>query len=344
MKPLLITGVYRSGTTLVSDILRKHPDLDITYDSINYFRFIIKKNISSENYKEIVNSISHRMKDRYSISLDSKKIINRIEQYPTEINHANIYSFIMHDLFNYSNKRWGEKSVLEWTSIPKFLDMYDDSQVIHIIRDPRDVLASRKFMTIAPGKQYLDTIFNCMHSMQHALHYIDSLPKNRYLLIQYEELILQKKEVAQKIFNFLDEKFYDNLILNENLTDNKGDILSINTHSSYSDSNLNNLTGRWREKLDDEDIILTQFLLKKYMKKFEYKIESKFISKNTQVLAEKIFNSDNLLKKRWENFKKTGEGVEDFTNDPTDPKNWVKRSGIEGQGAGKGYKKFKSET
>ena len=59
----------------------------------------------SENYKEIVNSISHRMKDRYSISLDSKKIINRIEQYPTEINHANIYSFIMHDLFNYSNKR-----------------------------------------------------------------------------------------------------------------------------------------------------------------------------------------------------------------------------------------------
>ena len=52
MKPLLITGVYRSGTTLVSDILRKHPDLDITYDSINYFRFIIKKNIIQKNIRK----------------------------------------------------------------------------------------------------------------------------------------------------------------------------------------------------------------------------------------------------------------------------------------------------
>ena len=83
MKPLLITGVYRSGTTLVSDILRKHPDLDITYDSINYFRFIIKKNISSEKYKEIVNSISHRMKVRYQFHW-TKKIINRIQN-PTEL-------------------------------------------------------------------------------------------------------------------------------------------------------------------------------------------------------------------------------------------------------------------
>ena len=119
--------------------------------------------------------------------------------------------------------------------------------------------------------------------------------------------------------------------------------MSINTHSSYSDSNLNNLTGRWREKLDDEDIILTQFLLEKYMKNLHIK-SSQNLQVKIRSLAEKIFNSDNLLKKRWENFKKTGEGVEDFTNDPTDPKNWVKRSGVEGQGAGKGYKKFKSET
>ncbi len=342
MKPLFITGVYRSGTTLVSNILRKHPELDITYDSVNYFRYVIKKNIEAAKYIEITKSIEKRMSDRYSIKLNSEKIINDIEKSKKDIDHAVIYSCIMNNLFSYSNNRWGEKSVLEWTSIPKFLKMYEDSQAIHIIRDPRDVLASRKYMTIAPGKQYLDTIFNCMHSMQCAIKYKTQLPSDRYLLISYEELILQKEKTTKKIFKFLKEEFYDDLIEYENLIDNKGEALSVNTHSSYSDTNPNNLIGRWREKLDSEDIMLTQLLLKNYMKNFHYEIDQNYNNSNDSKIAEKVFEDDVLLKKRWLNYKKTGEGVEDFTNDPTDPENWVKRSGIDGKGAGKGYKKFKT--
>ena len=52
--PILITGVYRSGTTYFSRILNAHPDLDVTYDSVNYFRFIIEKGISSKKYKQIL--------------------------------------------------------------------------------------------------------------------------------------------------------------------------------------------------------------------------------------------------------------------------------------------------
>lgn len=341
MKPLLITGVYRSGTTLLSNILRKHPELDIIYDSINYFRYVIKKDIDASKYIEIVKSIEKRMSERYSISLNGEKIINELENTLKTIDHSMIYSFVMNDLFSYSGKRWGEKSVLEWTSIPKFLSMYKESQAIHIIRDPRDVLASRKYMTIAPGKQYLDTIFNCMHSMEHAIKYKDQFPADRYLQVTYEDLILEKEKTTKKICNFLQEKFYDNLIEYENLIDNKGNELSVKTHSSYSDTSPNNLIGRWKEKLDVEDIIITQLLLRNQMNDFNYEIDEKYSNSYGLEFVEKILESDELLKTRWRNYRKTGQGVESFTNDPTDPKNWVVRSGIEGEGAGKGYTKFK---
>jgi len=41
--PIFITGCYRSGTTYISRVLDAHPNLNVTFDSVNYFRFIIKK-------------------------------------------------------------------------------------------------------------------------------------------------------------------------------------------------------------------------------------------------------------------------------------------------------------
>ena len=37
--PIFITGVWRSGTTLISRIFNNHPELDITYDSVHFMRF-----------------------------------------------------------------------------------------------------------------------------------------------------------------------------------------------------------------------------------------------------------------------------------------------------------------
>ena len=56
--PILITGVYRSGTTIISRILNAHPSIDCTYDSVSYFRYIVKKNIPAEKYREIIKSIT----------------------------------------------------------------------------------------------------------------------------------------------------------------------------------------------------------------------------------------------------------------------------------------------
>ncbi|MGM0411630.1 MAG: sulfotransferase, partial [Bacillota bacterium] len=37
--PILITGTFRSGTTLISQIMRNHPNIALVYDSVNFMRF-----------------------------------------------------------------------------------------------------------------------------------------------------------------------------------------------------------------------------------------------------------------------------------------------------------------
>jgi hypothetical protein len=41
--PIFMTGTYRIGATILSQGLDKNPKLNIAYDSINHFRWFIKK-------------------------------------------------------------------------------------------------------------------------------------------------------------------------------------------------------------------------------------------------------------------------------------------------------------
>ena len=77
--PIFITGVYRSGTTLLTGLIGAHHDIDIGHPTVQYFRYILKKNIDPATYKDIVQSISERIDFRYGIKLDVKKIIKEIE-------------------------------------------------------------------------------------------------------------------------------------------------------------------------------------------------------------------------------------------------------------------------
>ena len=58
--PVFLTGVYRSGTTLLTSVLAAHDDLDMGHPGVQYFRYILKKDKLAKDYKEIVKSISSR--------------------------------------------------------------------------------------------------------------------------------------------------------------------------------------------------------------------------------------------------------------------------------------------
>ena len=346
-QPVFITGVYRSGTTILTGILGAHKELDISHPSVQYFRYILKKGISTNSYKEIIQSISERINFRYGIELNIERIISEIEKEISSggISHKIIYDSIMRSLYLNSGKRWGEKSLLEWRNIPTFLEMFPSGKAIQIIRDPRDVLASYKNMTYETGEKYLDAIFNCLDSMHHADQYISSLPKERYCLVRFEDLINNRIREVKKICRFLEISFDKDLYKENEIKEGVGDgsvNLTTASHSSFPDD-VGNSFKRWDTKLSKNELVFTELILSPMMKEFGYEPSETYENNCLEWLL-KTMKDNELINQRFINFLKTGKGVEEFPSDPTDPKNWstsTKDQGkVQGKGAAAAYKKL----
>jgi len=345
---VFITGVYRSGTTILTGLLRAHKEIDIGSPSVQYFRYIIKKNISPSLYKDIVISISERVDFRYSIKLDVNRIINDIEKSSKEkITHKLIYGVVMCALHNNSGRRWGEKTLLEWTNIPLFLEMYPSGKTIHIIRDPRDVLASYKHMTYETEEKYLDAIFNCLDSMQHAIEYSKNLSKENYYLVKFEDLVSDRMGQIKKICDYLDIEFNESDYSDENIKEGVGEgsiRLTLETHSSFPNSSQKSFK-RWDKNLTKNELDLAEAILGDCMNYFGYDVSQNFTSNNFQWLL-KIMKDNPLIKDRFSNYLETGDGAEGFPSDPTDPKNWASATLSQGKelekGAANAYKKLLS--
>ena len=327
--------MYRSGTTYLSRILGAHSKLDITYDSVNYFRFIIKKNISSTKYKKIVNSILDRLSTRYKIKLDKDKVIYQIESSGNPINHKIIYCAVMGEFFNNSGKRWGEKTLLEWSNIPKYLSMFSNGKCIHVIRDPRDVLASFKNMTFEKGDNYLDAIFASLNSLNTAIKYKTMLPKTNYLIMNYDDLIKNTKKTTQAICEFLEIDYEESMLNSKNYKTLDGSPFEFKTHSSFPKEDVKPIN-RWRTKLTDFEIDLTEAIIGQQMLSFGYKLNTDFKKNSLTHLIELIFNNQ-LINERFIHLIKTRDGVESYPSDPTKPENWGGDTGVTGLGAAKAY-------
>ncbi|MFL2765834.1 MAG: sulfotransferase family protein [Paracoccaceae bacterium] len=315
---LLLTGVYRSGTTLLSCMLGSHPDINFSYGMVNYLRWYVKRNVDPKNYKFIVADVSSRLLKRFNKELNSDKIINNLSQ-NSNINHAEIFYEIMSEFYSNKSTYWGEKTLLEWSNSTIFLSMFSNAKVIHIVRDPRDVLASFKEMTFEPGNRYLDAIFAAKHSMNTAVRFKAQLNENSYLVVKYEDLILKPENELKNICDFLKLK-YNHSMLNEDLyLDQLGNKFKKTAHSSYGANKK--LFGRWKEKLNQSEKDLTESLIYEEMEHFGYSVDPQNSKRIRECLN--LISSEPLLQQRFITFMQTGNGVEEYPSDPLREENWT---------------------
>ena len=79
--PIFITGVWRSGTTLISRIINNHPNLDITYDTVHFLRFSYNKYnpiSDKKNVERLIQDTSKRLYDRYELELSVNDTLSAI--------------------------------------------------------------------------------------------------------------------------------------------------------------------------------------------------------------------------------------------------------------------------
>jgi len=291
---IFITGCGRSGTTLLYDILSRHHKLswfsqwNNTFPNIPHFAFLSRIRDSKLFNSLTINPIKNKnLLNRVlpkPIEADIlwaflyQKNLNFSRQSLTKkdvrkVNKDMINNYIYKILYYQGKERFISKNTSHTNKILFLDELFSDSYFIHIVRDPRAVVNSmiqvgwdnleiwwtdfimtpKKWQKIGLNLAKLWSI-TWKKENQYFLKDKDQL-KGKAMIIFYEELTERPLETIQKILNFCNLEFNDEIARYLNFI------------------KPNNRNYKWKKRLNYNDLKTIYNETGDLMEYFNYKIE-----------------------------------------------------------------------
>lgn len=202
--PVFIVGCPRSGTTLLRDLLRSHPNLTFPPES----QFIPRY------YRAYGNPANQQQAIRIGeVILRTRSIRTwQIDLEPKAFAGCRTFREILCLLFGAWLKRegktrWGDKTPQYVMDIPLLLELFPEAKIIHIIRDGRDVALSSIKVNFE-GNIY-KAACRWDQSVRSGRRCGASLPSNTYHEVRYEALLAAPAVVMRQVCDFLEEPYTD---------------------------------------------------------------------------------------------------------------------------------------
>ena len=212
--PIFVVGHPRSGTTLLRLILNAHSRIVIPPEA--HIASFLRR--CESKYGPLVNEASRRQIAERLVSkrrmkeweLDSEEMYMRIMEAdpPTP---AGVFEALMSLWTDKARKpRWGEKTPGTYRFLPEVNQWFPDSQVIHIVRDGRDVAVSclnPPFADFYDKGNVYEVAVRWRHALACCRRAKRTLGPERFLQIRYEDLVADPEKVTRSICDFLGERF-----------------------------------------------------------------------------------------------------------------------------------------
>lgn len=185
-RPIFVVGCQRSGTTLFRLILDSHPNISCGPET----RFL-------QGFDEDVLGSGWPRMSLYGFE----------REYWVDQFADLFHNFQMTYAEKRGKSRWADKTPLYVKHVPLLDELFPTCQIIHIIRDPRDVVASHHdrwgwFSGVKAAEKWPRYVTDAREASK-------ALPPERYLEIRYEQLIADTKGTMATVLEFLGEPWDD---------------------------------------------------------------------------------------------------------------------------------------
>jgi len=186
--PVFVVGCPRSGTTLVRQMLDHHPNLSCGPETLLLDTFAQLEN--------------RRWRQLRQFGVDREQWRSQIRDLFTWV-HAQRAD-------RYGKGRWVDKTP-GYALILDFIDdLYPDCQVVHIMRDPHDVIDSwRRRLGPVAARQ---AVTKWPQHIRAARDFRDSHPSDRFTEIRYEDLVSEPRKVMESLLCWLHEPWDEDVI------------------------------------------------------------------------------------------------------------------------------------
>ncbi len=276
--PIFIVGSPRSGTTLLRNLISRHPSIAICGET-RFFSDIYKRRSvfgSLDNFEN-----RQRLVDQYlstarvhRLGVDLAALRQRL------LEEATSYKAFLTTIMRFnsdfrSKERCGEKTPHHSFVTETLSEWYPGAFIIHLVRDPRDVVASLQRMAWAPksiwNNAWIWTLFN--RAAERSRH------RPGYLLVQYEKLVAAPEVELARICEHVGEKWPDSLSVSADSPTPYSWPMS--AHGLVTRERLE----KWRDQLTPQEVSLVERIAGERFEKYGYAPSGRSASAATLVQA-----------------------------------------------------------
>lgn len=201
--PIFIVGCPRSGTTLLRNLLRSHPNLGFPGEShfIPHFYRACGNPASDDEAVELAARI---LRSQWVRHWD-------LDLAPTSFVSCRTYAEVIDRLYSafstkQNKRRWGDKTPQYVAEIPTLVEIFPRCKIIHIYRDGRDVALSWTRMVFGPKNIYMAARY-WREFVKAGHNAARELAQGTCMEVCYEDLLLRTEECMRRICAFIDEPY-----------------------------------------------------------------------------------------------------------------------------------------
>lgn len=319
-----LTGTMRTGSGLVESLLTSNLDVHVVSELVHYYRFLSHRLSSgvndAETYRALLES-SARTRYRFGIITNPDKIFQALQACGEDKGAR--YKAILQGWVPCHIQAGAivERAALSWQNIPDYLGMLPDGKVIHLLRDPRAVLASWKRITGITGYAYLNCVLNWIHSAKKHLEYKKLFSQEQYRTFLHEEILESPKGFLREVSGFLGVD-YDK---DAEVITSKGNRPRIFNRSAHGHSlkTVNPDTAMaWKDILAPWEVLFVQKHAGPVMEELGYASAAVSSSKEDPERQLKNIETDDFMSRCLAMNRKEHMGNHLYPSDPTLPENW----------------------
>jgi len=262
--PVFIVGSPRSGTSLLRNMLNRHPSLAICGETqFNHYVYRRRRAFGDlgtlRNRQRLIDEyLSIRRIQRLGMDIPSlkEKLAREATSYPA------LFACLARSYAESTGKdRWGEKTPQHALISELLCEWFPGAAILHILRDPRDTVASLQRMPWASNSVITNarTWLACNLAARNSSH------RPEYLLVRYETLVAQPEMELARICAHLGEASAPAMLV----ADDSAAPASPWARLSREPVTVKRI-GAWQEELTARDAALIDWVVGPQLQSFGY--------------------------------------------------------------------------
>lgn len=271
-KTIFITGAGRSGTTLLQAMLNKHSQMIFPPEAHIFTKLVIPEALGlippPQTHDDVKDQLKKTKADRLT-QIDLNEIIrNTIIDLPNY--YRGLFTHILNEYCShFARPIGGEKDPSNAFSLSKtYGALPKPAYILHIYRDPRDIILSRRKVEWDKGKSLLKRLLEYKYSIDNLTRSKESV--SNLLEIKYEELLTNTTSQLQQICLFIGVEFEEPML---QYHENAGDIF-VEEEKRWKKNVLkplmrNNMQ-KWKKEISRKSLLMIELCVYKELKLFKY--------------------------------------------------------------------------